>query len=75
MKSLVIPVLIAAGAMAAGGCAGPGEDAHDRAGRTGSTDRALLDAATQPLDRARQVEGIAAGRNAVLDDEIEGSTQ
>jgi len=36
-------------------------------------DAALLDAARQPLERARGVEDIAAGRKAALDEDIAGA--
>ena len=54
-------------ALAISGCGGgsaPAEDQH-----------ALLDAAQEPLDKAREVEDISAGRKAQLDEEIGDADQ
>jgi hypothetical protein len=57
-------------ALALGACAGGDPDEAPEVDAESSRDRALLDAAQQPLDRARGVQDIAAGRKGDLDAQI-----
>lgn len=72
-RAIAIPMVAAA--LALGGCGGKNsetEKATEPAADT-SQDRALLNAAQEPLDRAHEVEDIAAGRKGQLDEEIKAS--
>jgi hypothetical protein len=73
MKLTQIPILAAALAMCA--CGAPQGDTGPNKADESAANRALLDAAEQPLERARAVEDIAAGRKAELDGAIEESAQ
>lgn len=77
MKAIRTAAVIAAvsAALVLGGCAGNESDESAQADSAPPRDRALLDAARQPLDRAHAVEEITAGRKAKLDEEISESEQ
>ena len=64
-----VPLLALAMALALPGCGG-GRVPEEQAG-----DHALLDAAREPLEKAREVEDISAGRKGQLDDEIDQADQ
>jgi hypothetical protein len=59
--------------LALGACAADEPDEAAATDAAGSRNRALLDAAQQPLDRARAVEDVAAGRREDLDRQIDTS--
>jgi hypothetical protein len=70
MATAIATVLLALGACAQGD--------GDKAPATPAVspgDRALLDAARQPLDRAHAVEDITAGRKGDLDQQIDASAE
>lgn len=67
-NSSVVALLLAAGI---GGCGGGGGTAGE-SGESGSDEHRLLrDAAEVPLERARAVEDLAAGRRGDLDEAVE----
>jgi hypothetical protein len=72
MKRRWVLTLIAAGVVAVPGCSGP---TGDQSGAGAGGDSALRDAVEQPIERARAVEDISAGRKAGLDEGIEGASQ
>lgn len=55
-----------------GGC-GSADDAGTAGDDTGEDHRHLLDAAREPLDKARQVEDISASRKDRIDAELEAA--
>lgn len=60
------------------GCGGTGtEESYDAAQPPAAPteNRALLDAVQRPLERAREVDDLAAGRKGELDEQIEGAAQ
>ena len=67
MKTIALLSSLAV-ALALPGCGGKAPE--EQAG-----DQALLDAAQEPLEKAREVEDISAGRKAQLDEEIEQADQ
>lgn len=71
MKSLQCVMAVAVLGLCGCGGADPGQEPEADAERN----RALLDAAEQPLMRAREVEHISAARKGQLDEEIEGAEE
>jgi hypothetical protein len=71
----VAAIAMATVALALSACAADESDQTAETEAAASGDRALLDAAQRPLDRARGVEDIAAGRKGDLDEDIERSEQ
>ena len=76
-RTIAIPIAMTA--LALGGCGGAESDKTPEpatgAARDRTQDRALLNAVQQPLDRAHEVEDIAAGRKGELDKEIEQAAE
>jgi hypothetical protein len=72
---LAIAVPVVAAALALGGCGGAGTEnkTAPEPAADSSQNRELLNAVKEPLDRAHEVEDIAAGRKGQLDEDIKKS--
>ena len=66
----VIAIALGTVALVLGACT---QDQPEETEDPASGNRVLLDAAQQPLDRARAVEDIAAGRKGDLDQQMEAA--
>lgn len=69
-----LPVIMVAMALALGACGGAQEsEGESEAPAEAAQNRHLLEAARQPLERARQAEEVSAARKGQLDDEIQAA--
>jgi hypothetical protein len=75
MRSTRSAAVLAIVLLALGACAQGDEDTASETPAASPRDRALLDAARQPLDRAHAVEDITAGRKGELDQQIEATSE
>jgi hypothetical protein len=75
MNSIGIAIAMVAASLALGGCGGAGTEnnAAPEPAADSSQNRELLNAVKEPLDRAHEVEDIAAGRKGQLDEDIKKS--
>ena len=73
MKRTVAMIGVAALLLSA--CDGAGKETGQNAEQEPTENRALLDAAQRPLERAHEVEDIGAGRKGDLDEQIESAAK